>query len=168
GIRLATLESVFRLFPLAACNIEIKQESPPIVEEVVRLVERLDAQHRVLLAAEHDSIMQRIRRHCGEIVTSFAAGEVADFIGRAGSSAFAGYNPPGRALQIPASYGDIRLVTDETVAAAHELGLEMHVWTVNQRDEMDALLALGVDGIISDLPGLARVAIDHSVARRAT
>lgn len=36
----------------------------------------------------------------------------------------------------------------------------MHVWTINQSDEMAALLALGIDGIMSDLPGLARLAVD--------
>lgn len=164
GIRLATLESVFRLFPLALCNIEIKQEDPPIVEEVLNLVQRLDAQHRVLLAAEHDSIMQAIRRHAGDIVTSFSAAEVADFVGRFNGPGFTDYKPAGRALQIPSSFGDIRLVTAESVAAAHRLGLEVHVWTVNQREEMDALLAIGVDGIISDLPGVARVAVDAATA----
>ena len=82
GVRLPTLEMVLRRFPLACCNIEVKQEDPPIVEEVVRIITGLDAQQRVLLAAEHDSIMQHIRRHAGGIATSFAAGEVADFVSR--------------------------------------------------------------------------------------
>ena len=44
------------------------------------------------------------------------------------------------------------MVTPETVAAAHRMGLEMHVWTVNEEAEMRSLLALGVDGIITDFP----------------
>ncbi len=161
GVRLPTLEAVLQRFPLAYCNIEVKQDDPPIVEEVVRIVTQLNAEGRVLLATEHDAIMQHIRRHAGDIVTSFAAQEVVDFVVRLQTSAFDGYRPPGRALQIPPRFGDIPLITADSVAAAHQCGLEVHAWTINHREEMEALLALGVDGIISDVPGLARVVADE-------
>jgi len=160
GVRIPTLETLLKRFPLAACNIEIKQADPPIVEPVVALLRRLDAQHRVMLAAEHHAIMEDIRRHAGDIATSFSAVEAADFFARVQSGDFTDYQPAGRALQIPARYGEIDLVTPESVAAAHRLGLEMHIWTINDRPEMERLLALGVDGIMSDLPGLARVVVD--------
>jgi glycerophosphoryl diester phosphodiesterase len=162
GVRIPTLEAVLKRFPLACCNIEIKQEHPPIVAAVVEIIRRLDAQHRVLLAAEHDSIMREIRQQAGDIVTSFATGEVADFIARLQTSGLKDYQPRGCALQIPPRFGDIELVTAESVAAAHRCGLEVHVWTINQRDEIEALLALGVDGIMSDLPGLARTVVDEA------
>lgn len=167
GVRLPMLEAVLHSFPLARCNIEVKQEQPPIVEEVVRTINQLNAQGRVLLAAEHDSIMSHIRRHAGEMATSFATGEVGDFISRVQASNFDGYRPEGQALQIPTRFGDIELVTADSVAAAHRYGLEVHAWTINDRKEMEELLAFGVDGIISDLPGLARVVVDERVAGRA-
>ncbi len=162
GVRLASLETVLKQFPLACCNIEVKQAEPPIAEEVVRIIRRLGAEHRVLLAAERDAIMSSIRSHAGPIATSFTAEEVADFIARLPEARFADYRPAGRALQIPVRFGDIELVTAESLAAAHRCGLEVHVWTINQRDEIEALLALGVDGIMSDLPGLARSVVDAS------
>jgi glycerophosphoryl diester phosphodiesterase len=161
GVRIPTLEQLLLAFPHAACNIEIKQEEPPIVDAVVHLIRRLHAGDRVLLAAEHDSIMTEIRRQAGEIPSSFAAGEVAAFISRLTESGFDAYHPAGCALQIPPRFGPIELVTADSVAAAHRCGLEVHVWTIKQRDEMEQLLALGVDGIISDLPGLARVVVDE-------
>lgn len=161
GLRIPTLESVLKDFPLAYCNIEIKQADPPMVAQVVEIIERLDAQHRVLLAAEHDAIMQEIRHLAGDIATSFCTGEVADFIGRVQAGSWEGYHPSGKALQIPPRFNEIELVTTDTVAAAHHRGLEVHVWTINDPDEMKRLLELGVDGIISDLPGLARVAVDE-------
>jgi len=165
GVRIPTLEAVLKQFPLAPCNIEIKQEDPLIVEEVVGIIRRFDAQHRVLLAAEHHAIMREIRLHAGDIATSFSAEEVADFINRLRGGNFAGYRPAGRALQIPPRFGDIELVTAESIAAAHRCGLEVHAWTINQRDEMEELLRLGVDGLMSDLPGLAHTVMAECASR---
>ena len=168
GVRIPTLEGVLRCFPLAYCNIEIKQADPPMVAEVINVIRRLDAQHRVLLAAEQDAIMQDIRVHAADIPTSFSVGEVVDFVGRIHASDFTGYRPAGRALQIPPRHNSIELVSAESVAVAHRCGLEVHVWTINQRDEMERLLALGVDGIMSDLPGLLRTVVDAGRTRAST
>lgn len=162
GIRIPTLEEVLRAFPGVPINMEIKHSVPPIAAETVQLVRACGAEGRVVLAAERDDMMAEVRRHAGGMPTSFATGEVIDFVGRLQSDDLNGYVAPGVALQVPASYGGVDIVTPAFVAAAHAAGVEVHVWTINQRDEMDALVALGVDGIMSDLPGLARVAVDAS------
>jgi glycerophosphoryl diester phosphodiesterase len=133
---------------------------PPIVTEVMRVIERCGARDRFILAAEHDSIMTEIRRHCGDIATSFATLEAMDFFGRVQSGDFEGYAPAGCALQIPARFGELELITPESLAAARRFGLEIHVWTINQREEMERLVRQGVDAIMSDLPGLARAVVD--------
>ncbi len=158
GVRICTLEELLRELPLVHCNVEIKQAEPPIVADVLAIIRRSSARHRVLLAAEHAGIMNEIRRQGDDMATSFSAAEVAEFIGRVQTDSVGGYHPAGVALQIPPRFGDLELVTAATVSAAHDLGLEMHVWTINDRDEMERLLTIGVDGLISDLPGLARVA----------
>ena len=160
GIRIPTLDALLRRFPAIRLNIEVKQAQPPIVDEVVRIIIAAGRADTVLLAAEHDSIMTAIRTAVSDrIVTSFSTGEVVDFVGRL-SAGFGDYHPAGRALQIPPSYNDIELITADSVAAAHRYGLEVHAWTINDRTEIDRLLGLGVDGIMSDLPGLARAAVD--------
>jgi glycerophosphoryl diester phosphodiesterase len=58
------------------------------------------------------------------------------------------------ALQVPPAYAGIPIVTPETVAAAHALGVEVHVWTIDEEAQMERLLDLGVDGIMTDFPAL--------------
>ena len=65
---------------------------------------------------------------------------------------FAGWRLPGAALQVPPSYEGIAIVTAESVAAAHTLGVEVHVWTINDEAEMEALLDRGVDALMTDFP----------------
>ncbi|TMA78303.1 MAG: glycerophosphodiester phosphodiesterase [Deltaproteobacteria bacterium] len=158
GVRVPRLAELVREFPDVPLNIEIKQETPSIVDAVVALLRA--ARTTVVLAAEQDVIMTAIRRAAPDIATSLAAGEVATFMG-ALQQGVAPTLPAGAvALQIPPRFWGVELVTRETVAAAHALGAEVHVWTINDTAEMRRLLALGCDGIISDLPADARAVVD--------
>jgi glycerophosphoryl diester phosphodiesterase len=158
GVRVPRLAELVREFPDVPLNIEIKQETPSIVADVVALLRA--ARTTVVLAAEHDAIMTAIRLAAPEIPTSLAAGEVAAFIGALQQGVAPALPAGAVALQIPPRFAAIELVTSESVAAAHALGAEMHVWTINDADEMRRLLALGCDGIISDLPARARAVVD--------
>ncbi len=71
------------------------------------------------------------------------------------------YRAPGQALQIPPSFMGDSLVTPENLALARRVGLCVHVWTINDPDEMRDLLRAGVDGLMSDFPArLVAVARD--------
>jgi len=161
GVKVPSLAELFARFPDACFNIEVKQAEPEIARDVVQLIFLYQLSPRVVLAAEHDEIMQQIRAAAGgSIATSYSTGEVVDFVFKQRDGMLAEHRPVGRALQIPVAFNGIDLVTAESVRAAHGLGLEVHVWTINDREEMDRLLALGVDGLISDLPAIARAAVD--------
>ena len=134
-------------------NIEIKQDEPPIESIVLATLDRFGARERTLLAAEEGTIMARIRAAAPDVLTGFSAPDVADFLFRLRDGELAGYRPPGIALQVPPAFRDTPIITTESVAAAHRLGVEVHAWTINDEAEMGALLDLGVDGIMTDLPG---------------
>jgi glycerophosphoryl diester phosphodiesterase len=68
------------------------------------------------------------------------------------------------ALQVPPSWQGTEIVSAAFVAAARALGLEVHVWTINEEPEMERLLDLGVDGLMSDFPARAAAVL----ARRGT
>jgi glycerophosphoryl diester phosphodiesterase len=58
---------------------------------------------------------------------------------------------------------DARLVEE-----AHALGLTVIPWTVNEPAEMQRVLALGVDGMISDRPDLLRSVLEANSVRWRT
>jgi len=56
---------------------------------------------------------------------------------------------------IPTIYSpDYILVTPLLVKQCHDAGIQIIPWTVNDKEEMRKLKALGVDGIITDYPNL--------------
>lgn len=150
GIRVPRLAELLRAFPEMPLNIEIKCEGADVIAAVVAMVRV--ASSRIVLAAEHDSIMHAIRAAAPEIPTSLAAGEVAAFVGALQAGMPPTLPESAVALQIPPTFGDVTLVTRESVAAAHALGAEIHVWTINDPAEARRLLGLGCDAIITDLP----------------
>jgi glycerophosphoryl diester phosphodiesterase len=154
GVQIPSLEELLDEMPQVPLNIEVKQAEPPIEPMVIGLLERKRALDRVVLAAEDDTIMRRIRTYAPRAATSASRGEARDFFERYLWRGFDGYAPTARALQIPARFGGLDLVTAATLAAAHRFALEVHVWTVNEEAEMERLLRLGVDGVMSDFPGL--------------
>jgi glycerophosphoryl diester phosphodiesterase len=158
GITVPTLLEVLDEFPGTPLNIEIKQGDPPAIEHIVGLLVRHGARERVLVATAEDDIMATLRPACARasIPTNFAAGEVAEFVGRVSEGRMDGYRPAGTCLQIPPAWRGIPLITAQSIDAAHAIGVEVHAWTINDRAEMTRLLALGVDGIMSDFPALAR------------
>jgi glycerophosphoryl diester phosphodiesterase len=65
-------------------------------------------------------------------------------------------------VQVPTHAGRVTIPTPRVIRAIHRAGLEIHIWTVNTAQEMTDLLALGVDGVVTD-----RADIALAVAARA-
>ncbi|MBN1142038.1 MAG: glycerophosphodiester phosphodiesterase [Deltaproteobacteria bacterium] len=164
GIAVPSLEEVFEACPEAFINIEIKQTDPPIEALVVETVRRWRREETVLLASAHDRVIKRLRALCGAIPTGFSRGEIAAFLDWVKRGCRSGYAPPGAALQVPVSHHGTPIVFPESVVAAHAVGIEIHVWTINDPSEMRRLLTMGVDGLMSDDAALLVATARESVS----
>jgi glycerophosphoryl diester phosphodiesterase len=165
GVRIPLLAEILEGFPGVGINLEVKQAEPPIAEEVVRIVRQAGAQNRVLLAAAEDDIMEDLHRLNPGTALGSSVGDVADFFKALGEKNPEAFVPRGDALQLPTEFAGRPLITPESVATAHRHGLALHVWTINEPAEMRRLLALGVDGLMSDFPErLRQVAEAHANA----
>ncbi len=163
-IEIPTLQELFSAIPQARVIIEIKQAHPPIIKKVLEIVRQEGKEEQVLLATEKDQIMKEIRAGEMPIATGFSYGEVAAFMAWLAGGKREDYAPPGQAFQLPCEYHGMTLVSERTLMAAHELAVEVFVWTVNDTAEMARLVALGVDGIITDFPARLRDLVSEKQA----
>lgn len=135
--------------PLARFNIDIKADAA--VDPTLDLIEARGAEGRVCFASFSDQRLQRVRARLPHAASSFSPKEVARLklavspLGQA-----YGVRRGGLCAQVPHRQGPITVVTRRFVKRAHSLGLQVHVWTVDEPDEMNHLLDLGVDGLVSD------------------
>ena len=167
GIQIPTLEEALEAFPRLHFNVEVKEHIPALIEGTVAAIAKLGREEDVLLAAAEDPIMHDLRAHvraCGaHPAIGASAGDVIGFV----RSALDGTAPPPgpMALQVPPEFGGRALVTREFVAHAHAHGLFVHVWTINAPAEIERLIDLGVDGVMSDFPERVAKVVAQRAAR---
>lgn len=152
--RIPTLEEVIQAFPTAPLNLDIKAgppEVPAFEQRLAQLLRTHGRESETIVASFREDRLARFRAAAPEVATAASPAEIAGFVQavRQGASEAP---PPAACLQVPSSLAGVRLVDDELVAAAHAAGLALHVWTVDDPAEMEDLLELGVDGIMSDVP----------------
>lgn len=152
GYRVPTFEEVLSAFPGVPLNVELKEDDEELVAAMSRLLEKHAAREQVLLAAEKGSLMEKIRRAIPGAITGMSLPEVLEFMGSGGNP---GYTPRGFALQVPVSMAGLPIVTPHFVDVAHACGLEVHAWVINEAEEVRILVEMGVDGIMTDFPGMA-------------
>jgi glycerophosphoryl diester phosphodiesterase len=146
-----TLEAVLLRWPDLRLNIDVKSDD--CVRPLAELVNGLTAHDRVLIASFSDRRRRTVLRLLDRPTASSAGMAVNALLKLVAPLGLAG--PIARlarvqALQVPEAYRGVRVVTRRFAAACRRAGLQVHVWTVNERADMDRLLDLGVDGLVSD------------------
>lgn len=152
GGRLPRLTTLFESLPDAAWNIDVKAAHS--IAPMVRTVRRLRVEGRIRLAAFSSSTLRNLREALPGVRSSTGVWESAVFAagGLPGVSTSGPCPLPvgADALQVPMSFKGVPVVTDDFVSRAHQSGLLVHVWTINDPASMRVLLSLGVDGIVTD------------------
>jgi len=152
GVRVPRLRDLLDAQPRARVNIEIKGDDPAAVDAVIAVVRAAGAEARVLLAAADGDLLERVVARTAGTAIGSAISDVVELIRATLEGRLESFAPRGAALQIPPRFLDRPLVTPELIAAAHQVGLEVHVWTIDDPQQAADLLALGVDGIMTDYP----------------
>ncbi len=159
GVRVPTLAEALRRYPRMRFNIDAKTDDPALADALARVVREARAETRVCVGSFFDAQAERL----GALlpgVCRFLPQEAATRHVMAAKAGAAPVGLPGGydVADLPARMGDLTVVDPPVVEHFHRLRIPVHVWTVDEEEEMRALLEIGVDGIVTDRPDvLARV-----------
>jgi glycerophosphoryl diester phosphodiesterase len=140
------LEDLLGAWPDARFNIDVKDE--PAVRPLAGVLGRAGAWDRVCITSFSAHRLGAVRRALPRPVCMATSplGVAALRLGTPHRATTARLRRSAvRCTQIP-----IRVATEAYVRRAHAAGLQVHVWTINDREIMASLLDLGVDGIMTD------------------
>jgi glycerophosphoryl diester phosphodiesterase len=151
------LEDILGTWPDARVNIDIKET--PAIAPLVKALHRTNAWRRVCITSFSTRRLIQLRAR----LPLFTGQEVCTSLGPRGVVALRAksYGGPFDKLvrlaatgvacaQVPYGLGRMPFVTESFVEQAHTLGLKVHAWTVNEAADMERLLDLGIDGIMTD------------------
>lgn len=148
------MEDLLAAFPDLRVNIDPKHDGA--VDALVHVIERTGAVDRVCIGSFSDRRIERCRAALGpRLCTSLGPKAIARL--RGGSLGLPAGRFDGQACaQVPHRYKGVAVTDRRFVERAHAAGLQVHVWTIDDPDEMHELLDLGVDGLMTDRPAVLR------------
>ncbi|HWO13653.1 MAG TPA: glycerophosphodiester phosphodiesterase family protein [Polyangiaceae bacterium] len=145
-----SLDQVLERFPTTHFNLELKDDTLDAARALAGTLARHDAGGRVLVASLNARVLEELRIATrGAVATSASTDEALDCY----SCYLMGRSCIGRysALQLPA-LGWLGITSPRFIAWAHERGLAVHYWTIDDATRMAELLARGADGIMTNRP----------------
>jgi glycerophosphoryl diester phosphodiesterase len=147
------LEDLLGAWPDARINIDCKSKAA--MDPLIASLRRTNSLSRVCVAAFSDFRLRHLRKELGSGLCS-SLGPIELGLLRFGLLR----QPPGFAAQVPVKQGPLTVVNRAFVERSHRLGLQVHVWTIDDAAEMHRLLDLGVDGIMTDRPLVLREVLE--------
>ena len=150
-----TLAALVSAFPDARFNIDLKAGAA--VAPLAAFVRERGLHDRVLVGSFSGRRLRRFRRLAGpRVATSASPGEVAAYVVLPARLARPLTRGGPAALQVPHRRGPLVVASAHLVRRAHAAGLPVHVWTVDDPDEMGLLVDRGVDGLMTDRTDILR------------
>ncbi|MEM7675003.1 MAG: glycerophosphodiester phosphodiesterase [Myxococcota bacterium] len=158
GDRIPLLEDLMTAWPDVCLNIDPKVDAA--AERLPGVIRRPNfGLDRLCIGAFSVRRLQSLRKALGpDLCTSMGPWEVLRLRLRSWGLPFSRY--AAQCCQVPVSERGVPVADKRFIDAAHRLGLKVHVWTINEENEMRRLLDLGVDGLITDRPTLLKQVLE--------
>jgi glycerophosphoryl diester phosphodiesterase len=151
------MEDLLATWPDVRVNIDPKHDTA--VDPLIELIRRSGAVSRVCIGSFSDKRLDTVRRALGpELCTSLGPKGTAKL---KAASFGAPLSLPAPCAQVPVKTRGVTVTDERFVRTAHRLGLQVHVWTIDDPAEMHRLLDMGVDGIMTDRPSVLRDVLEQ-------
>lgn len=148
------LDEVLRRYPDARCIIELKVNDPALAHRTIDAVRAAGAIERVALGSFGTRVLRAARAYEPRIPTGASREETRLALYRSWVR-WPVRRPGYQQFQVPEFSGSTRVVSPRFVKYAHQAGVVVRVWTVNDEADMRRLIEWEVDALISDRPDLA-------------
>lgn len=157
GVQLCTLDEALKACPAQRFNVDLKTKGEAIVDAFIEVLNQNQAKKRVLGASFHFSNLRLLRKKEPRIQTSVSKMEVRLFLFLHWLRLLPRTLNKKRQIifQVPPSQGRTVIITPSFIKAMHKRNAIIQVWTINDRSEMERLLNMGVDSVMTDKPALA-------------
>lgn len=151
SVAIPTFSELASSFPDARLVVDLKEDA--VVAPFADLVNRSEVGSRLIVGSFSDLRITRFRELTdGLIATSSGSATSRQWL----MSSRVGRIGPAEpcALQLPLQRRGLRVVDAKLIDSAHNSGIQVHVWTINDPIEARRLFDMGVDGVVTDRPDL--------------
>jgi len=149
------LSDIFFSWPEINLNIDPKNNSS--ISTLIEFLKKNNVFDRICIGSFSGKRLDNLRKIFGSALCT-SAGPLEVLKLKLSSLNFRNFDIDANCVQVPLKYFGINIIDRIFIDYCHELNLKVHVWTINEIQEIEKLLDLGVDGIISDnLEGLKTV-----------
>jgi len=174
GCRIPTLDQVLRAFPNSLVSIDIKHPENGFAEKVMAVVQDRGMMDRVVIGSFSDDMVRFIRARYPRVAITMGSSDVKRFLvlqmlclpGFFRSTCDVFMVPQFSNTDLPeelpggVSQG-FRVITKGFIDSARRIGYPVLAWTINRRENMERLVAMGIGGIITDDPALLKEIVDR-------
>jgi glycerophosphoryl diester phosphodiesterase len=163
GREIPLLEELLSAWPEVRWNIDVKR--PEAVTPVIEALKRTASVDRVLVASFADRRASRVRSALGpNLATGAGRRTVARLVTAKAltmGARLVRVRSAAAAAQVPVQSRGIPIVDAAFLRVCHNSGVAVHVWTIDDPAEMERLLDLGVDGIMTDRPSSLKQVLER-------
>lgn len=151
NLKIMALSELFEKFPKANFNIDLKDKNKRLVEVYVKLINKYKVKNQVITTSDYSGNLKYLRKLLPGSITNSTVCEMIwiIFLFKIGLLKYK-TKFKARVVQVPIKYGFIKIVNEKFIKLLHLKKVKIHVWTINNVKQINYLLDIGIDGIMSD------------------
>ncbi|NBI30963.1 glycerophosphodiester phosphodiesterase [Chengkuizengella marina] len=153
GVTIPSLREVFENFSELPMIIEIKPENKDLTGKVYEMIKEYGLEDKVIINSFYESVLVWFHEFAGDEIAIGAGPDTVKkyvisnlfYLDRLVSLDV-------HAFQLPLEQSGIDLASKRIIQTLQKRNIAVQYWTINEVEEMEELIDLGVDGIITNYP----------------